>query len=221
MAFNPYKGFYVSTVIFDAPWDEELENLETRKGEMGQCTPERPDNIQSYMKWLSFRSKDGNMYTKPAVPDKGEVPEDYQWTSLYYDNPILKSIIDWFPVEKTRVRLAEAKPHGYLKYHYDWDNKRHGYDVNEHQTRIWIQLTDTESWYRLSNGDCDVHFKMVRGQFAIIDTDCVLHATENRDDNPRRNILMHAKTNFWVKNITELFPRHTIIDPRVNSNQPH
>jgi len=219
MAWNPKKGFYISPVVLDAPWEEELSNIDTVQGKHlnRACLEDR--GFDDYLTFLSFKSHDGNPETKPAIAGKGEVPEDFQWTSLYHDNPILKSLIDWFPVEKTRVRLARAAPNGYLKPHFDWDNQRHDFNPDEHQIRIWIQLSEGENWYRFTDGISDINIRLERGQFIILDPDQVIHATENRSDTPRDNIIINAKTNHWVRCVPDLFTKYIKLDPRNSDPQ--
>jgi len=219
MAWNPKTGFYVSTVILDAPWDDEVAKLDTHVGEHLSRACIEGRNFDEYLTFISFKSYDGNPLTKPSIKGKGEVPEDFIWTSIYYENPILRSLIDWFPVAKTRVRLARATPHKDLQLHFDWDNARHDFDPSEHQVRIFVSLDDTDCWYRLTDGQSDVHFQLSRGQFIVLDVDQVLHATENSDSVPRNNLVIQAKTNNWVRCLPDLFPKRTVLDPRYSDPQ--
>jgi hypothetical protein len=219
MAWDPTSGFYVSTAILDAPWDEEVQGLHTRVGKhiKKACIDGR--NLDEYLTFISFKSHDGDPYTKPSLPGKGEVPEDFKWTSIYYNNPSLKALIDWFPVAKTRVRLARATPKQDLQFHFDWDNARHEFALDEHQVRIWVALDNNDCWYRLSDGRSDVHFQLDRGQFVVLDVDQVLHATENCDERPRNNLIIHCKTNFWIRSLPDLFPKRVVLDPRSSDPQ--
>lgn len=224
MSFDTKKGFYVSTVILDAPWEEELEKIETVKGEHLTKACQEDRNFDEYMSWLSFKSLDGKPETKPSKVDDqgnplGELPEHFSWTPLYFNNPALKATIDWFPVEKTRVRIGRSHPGKYLQLHYDWDNARHQFSSQNHMVRIWVQLEHHESWYRLSNGDVDVNFKLQRGQFVVLDVDTIFHAVENADTSTRSNLIINCMSNSWIKNLPDLFPKRKLIDPRVNDNQ--
>ena len=213
MSYNLYKGFYLSSVILDAPWESELDQIAKKYPELGNY-----DDPKKRMQWLSFKSYDGGVYTKGG---KGgpEFVKDYKWTELYWKNPILKAVITWFNVKTTRVRIGQARPNNYIPLHYDLENKI--LEGKDHQVRIFLQLTDTNSWYRVTDGDSDVTFKMQRGQFFIADTDIVMHATQNIDNNARTNLVLHAKTNFWVKNLTELYPKVIVINPQIDHSQPH
>ena len=213
MAWDTNTGFYISPVIPDADWNHEVQQLKPRVGEHinQHCLEKR--NFDEKITWLSFRSKDGNEYTKPAIPNRGEIPEDYQWTSIYYANPMLKKLIDWFPVQKTRVRLSQEQPGAHLDLHYDWDNARFDDTRQDHIIRIWIQLDDCECWYRLTNGVVDASFTLRRGQFVMLNVDSVLHSTFNRSDRPRNNLIINAVNNFWIRSLPEIFPHHIILDP--------
>ena len=219
MAWNTSTGFYISSVILDAPWEPEVEKLVPAIGEHinVHCLEKR--NFDEKMLWLSFKSKDGDPYTKPAIPNKAEAPGDFTWTSAYYDNPILRKVIDWFPVEKTRVRLAQEQPGSYLAPHFDWDNARFNDDINDHILRIWLQLDDCECWYRLTNGDTDVSVTLKRGQFIILNVDTVVHSTFLNSDQPRNNLIIHAYNNFWLKSLPDLFPKHVRVDPTIDDPQ--
>lgn len=213
MAWDTSCGFYISSVVLDADWNQEVANLRPRVGEHinKHCLEKR--NFDEKITWLSFKSKDGDPYTKPAIANKGEVPEDYEWTSAYYDNPTLRRVIDWFPVEKTRVRLSQEQPGAFLDLHYDWDNVRFGDTKRDHIVRIWVQLDDTECWYRLTNGVVDASFTLRRGQFVMLNVDAVLHSTFNTSDKPRNNLIIHAVNNFWTRSLPDIFPRHVVLDP--------
>lgn len=220
MAWNPDTGFYISPAVLNAPWDDEVAKLPTRVGQHNK--PNLVAGVRDFdskITWLSFKSKDGDKWTKPAIKGKGEIPEDYKWTEVYYENPILKSVIDWFPVEKTRVRLARENPGSYVAPHFDWDNLLHGFDKSNQIVRIWVQLDDTNVWYRLTNGVDDVSVKLQRGQWLVLNVDTVIHATQNHSDKPRSNLIIHAKMNSWLRTLPDLFQQHKILDPRTDDPQ--
>jgi hypothetical protein len=60
MAWDPTSGFYVSTAILDAPWDEEVQGLHTRVGKhiKKACIDGR--NLDEYLTFISFKSHDGD-----------------------------------------------------------------------------------------------------------------------------------------------------------------
>lgn len=219
MAWNHRTGFYIGNVILEGEWGSELQFIETKVGEHinKQCLEDR--DFDSKITWASFKSKDGQVYTKPAILGKGEIPEDFVWTEIYYNNPNLKALIDWFPVEKTRVRLARQNPGVLIEPHFDWDNLRHNNDPDNELVRIWVALDDAYSWYRLTNGDVEANFQLAPGQFVILNTDTIIHQTENCDAIPRNNLIIHAKVNNWIKCLSELFPRHKVLDPRIHDPQ--
>ena len=220
MAWDTNRGFYISPIQLDAPWEQEVKAITTGKGEHLKpvCT-QGQRNFDEKITWASFKSKDGKVDTKPARADRGELEKDFIWTSLYYNNPVLKSVIDWFPVDKTRVRIGRTFPGAYIGPHFDWDNQRLGYNANEQIVRIWVQLDDCECWYRLTNGIDDITVTLKKGQFIILNVDTVVHQTETLSEQPRSNLLIHAKVNHWVRCLPDLFTKHRLINPLTEEPQ--
>lgn len=219
MAWNPAKGFYISPVVLDAPWQDEVNGIDTVIGEHNNAQTLTRSQFDQYITWRSFRSKDGRSETKPAVKGRSEHPNDYYWTPLYFENPVLRSTIDWFKGDKTRVRLARTVPGAMIDLHYDWDNALTNNDPDCLILRVWLQLDDVPAWYRLTNGIDDVTVMLQRGQFIVLNVDTVLHATQNAGDNPRSNIILHIKDNHWLRSLPELFRSYRVIDPRTDDSQ--
>jgi hypothetical protein len=213
MAWDTKKGFYVSTVVLDAPWEEEVTGVETRVGEHINPTTISRRGFDDKITYNNFKSLDGSPWTKPARKDRGEMPDDFVWTPTYYDNPVLRAVIDWFPVKKTRVRLARTKAGATIGAHFDWDNRRLGFPDDKELLRIWVAMDDGNAcWYRLTNGVCDANISLKRGQFLILNTDTVIHQTETCD-NDRSNLIIHVESNQWIKCLPDIFPRHCVRNP--------
>jgi len=178
MAWDTKKGFYTSTVILDAPWESEVAKIETKVGEHINPTTINRRGFDEKITFNNFKSLDGSPWTKPARKDRGEHPDDFIWTETYFNNPVLKSVIDWFPVDKTRVRLSRTRPGATINAHFDWDNRRLGFPEDSDLLRIWVALEDSACWYRLTNGHVDANISLRRGQFLILNTDTIIHQTE-------------------------------------------
>ena len=82
MAWDTKKGFYVSTVVLDAPWEEEVTGVETRVGEHINPTTIHRRGFDDKITYNNFKSLDGSPWTKPARKDRGEMPDDFIWTQL-------------------------------------------------------------------------------------------------------------------------------------------
>lgn len=219
MAWDPSRGFYISPVVLDAPWDKEVKAIDTLVGEHNNAQTLTRNKFDECITWRSFKSKDGRSETKPAIKEKQEHPDDYYWTDLYFDNPVLRKTIDWFKGEKTRVRLARTSPGALIDLHYDWDNLLNHNDPNNLLLRVWLQLDDSNAWYRLTNGIDDITVRLQRGQFIVLNVSTILHATQNVDQSPRSNIIMHIKDNFWLRSLPELFRFYRVIDPTKDDSQ--
>ena len=206
MAWNPENGFYISQVCLDAPWDNELANLEIGNYDKFIISQAKSRNISQNYNFISFKSIDGKTSTIRPRDDRGEYPSDYYWTPAYYDSPAIRSVIDWFKTEKTKVRIFQQLPKGHIAFHHDWDNERLGYDVNNLCVRIWVNLDGDNCMYRLSNGDVDVSITLKRGQFIILNTDTIFHETWNLSENKPRNLLnITCRANSWIKNMNEVW----------------
>tara|TARA_B110000211_G_scaffold405_1_gene496 strand:- start:507 stop:1178 length:672 start_codon:yes stop_codon:yes gene_type:complete len=205
MAWNPATGFYISPIKLDAPWESDLEALHFPKYDEYIITEAKARNIDENYNFLSFKSIDGKSSTIKPRSDRGEYPKDYTWTEAYYSSPAIRSVIDWFKVEKTKTRIFQQLPGGHIAFHHDWDNQRLNFDSNELTVRIWVQLDGDDCSYRLSNGDVDVSFSLQRGQFIILNTDSVFHETWNHGTKPRNLLNITCRANSWLKNMFELW----------------
>ena len=205
MAWNPATGFYISSVKLDAPWESELESLAFPKYDEFIITEAKARKLDENYNFLSFKSIDGKSTTIKPRNDRGEYPEDYTCTDAYYSSPAIRSVIDWFKVEKTKTRIFQQVPGGHIAFHHDWDNQRLNFDSSELTVRIWVQLDGGDCTYRLSNGDVDVTFSLQRGQFIVLNTDTVFHETWNHGSKPRNLLNITCRANSWLKNMNEVW----------------
>ena len=205
MAWNPKSGFYISAIKLDATWESELENLQFPKYDEFIITEAKARKLDEIYNFLSFKSIDGKSSTIKPRNDRGEYPEDYTWTDAYYSSPAIRSVIDWFKVEKTKTRIFQQIAGGHNVFHYDWDNQRLNYDSDKLTVRIWIQLDGENCTYRLSNGDVDASFSLQRGQFIVLNTDSIFHETWNHGSKNRNLLNITCRANSWLKNMNEVW----------------
>jgi hypothetical protein len=211
MAWDTKNGFYVSTVVLDAPWESDLEALHFPKYDKdaaaaGWRKARKMD--ESYNNPISFKSIDGSSrgsISSKRHNDRGEHPEDYTWTDAYHNSPAIRSVIDWFKVEKTRTSVYQQVPGGHIVFHHDLDNQRLNFDSNKLTVRIWIQLSGEDCIYRLSNGDVDISVNLQRGQFIVLNADNVFHETWNHGSKNRNLLNITGRANSWLKNINEIW----------------
>ena len=203
--YNPFNGFYISRHQLKADYQADIDNLQMQQL---PCSPEQTHHLQDrntddIFRIISLRSIDGtNDNHLVANAMASEEPADYTYTPAYYNSPNLQKCIDWFQVDKARIRIFRQLPGANVQMHHDFDNERHNFDPNNITVRIIVNLGDTDSYYQLVNDSCDVTFKLEKGQFTIINTDFVWHATKNLDDEPRNTMNIICKWNAWLEEIT-------------------
>ena len=126
----------------------------------------------------AFRSPDGSEHTLDATTDfwTEEAPESCEYTASYYNSPQLRSILDWFECDKTRIRVFQQQPGAYMQMHTDFDNQKGNSQYGE-TLRIFVQLTDQPggAWYRFKTADSEVSINLQKGQFLIFNPDHTGH----------------------------------------------
>ena len=203
--FNPFNGFYVSRQQLLADYKSDMDKLELKHL---MCMPEQTHHLKyrgtdDIFRIIALRSLDGSNDTH-VVSDAlaSERPEDFTYTPAYHNSPNLKAAVDWFKCDKARIRIFRQLPGQNVQLHHDFDNERHNFSRDDITVRIIMQLGDTDSYYQLVNENCDITIKLVKGQFAIINTDFVWHATRNRDNRARDTLNLIVKWNDWLTEMT-------------------
>lgn len=205
--YNASTGIYCSSQIFTGDWENELQSLEytaREKAVSDQNIVSFDDDkgiVSNYL-YNAFRSEDGKS-TTTEISDfwSEEEPENFEYTDSYYNCPKLRSIIDWFQCEKTRIRIFQQKPGSVCEMHTDFDNQR-GTEHGE-TLRIFIQLNDMPggAWFRFKTEDSEMSINLQKGQFLIFNPDHTGHGTENVTDIPRNTFMMVVKRNEWLENL--------------------
>jgi len=195
--FDPVNGFYLSKQMFHTDFTKDLARL-------GLAT-----NINdTVFDFKMLRSSDGSddMYTAPS----GRIdPDMYSYTPAYHSSQKLRALCDWFKCDKARIRIMRQFPGQHVQLHHDFDNANHSKsDPKDIVVRILVNLTDTDSYFNLTNESCDMTVKMQKGQFIIMNADTVWHATRNNDQLPRNTLNMIVKWNDWLSDMTR--PKETL-----------
>ena len=195
--FDPVNGFYLSKQMFHTDFTKDLARL-------GLAT-----NINdTVFDFKMLRSSDGSddMYTAPS----GRIdPDMYSYTPAYHSSQKLRALCDWFKCDKARIRIMRQFPGQHVQLHHDFDNANHSKsDPKDIVVRILVNLTDTDSYFNLTNESCDMTVKMQKGQFIIMNADTVWHATRNNDQLPRNTLNMIVKWNNWLSDMTR--PKETL-----------
>ena len=111
VGYNGELGIVAPNIYFKGDFEEELAtqkfyDVPPAWGEMAKVDEEKGQ--QKGYKNLSFRSDDGTPESYHGASEKywdEEDPNDYKWTSAYYECPQIASLIDWFECPMTRVRI--------------------------------------------------------------------------------------------------------------------
>ena len=195
--FDPVNGFYLSKQMFHTDFTKDLARL-------GLAI-----NINdTVFDFKMLRSSDGSddMYTAPS----GRIdPDMYSYTPAYHSSQKLRALCDWFKCDKARIRIMRQFPGQHVQLHHDFDNANHSKsDPKDIVVRILVNLTDTDSYFNLTNESCDMTVKMQKGQFIIMNADTVWHATRNNDELPRNTLNMIVIWNNWLSDMTR--PKETL-----------
>lgn len=204
--YNPTTGVYISNIIFQGNFDKEVADVGFFDVPSTFKEVAKHDNkkgLQSNYKTVSLRSHDGQLSTFDQPGDfwDEENPTNYQYTDLYYQSKDLRALLDWFKVEKCRIRVFQLQPGCHTAMHTDMDNER-GQELGE-TLRILVQLNDVPdgAWLRFRSADSDVSIPLRKGQFAIFNPDNTAHQSDNLSDMPRNAVMMIVKRNAWLDSI--------------------
>lgn len=204
--YNPSTGVYISNIVFQGDFDKEVDRADffdvpTTFKEVSKHDDQK--GLQSNYKTVSIRSHDGKLDTFDQPGDfwDEEDPNNYQNTDLYYKSKDLRALLDWFKVEKCRVRVFQLQPGCHTAMHTDMDNER-GQQLGE-TLRILVQLNNVPdgAWMRFRSTDSDVSIPLRKGQFAIFNPDNTAHQSDNLSSIPRNAVMMIVKRNAWLDSI--------------------
>ena len=205
--YNPSTGIYVSSQIFTGDWSDELAALdytprEKAVAENSIVAFDADKGIVTNYLYNAFRSEDGKSTTTELKDFWQEVdPANFSYTESYYNSPKLRAILDWFQVDKTRVRIFQQQPGHMMEMHTDFDELR-GTEHGE-VLRIFVQLNDMPggAWFRCKTEDSEVSINLQKGQFLIFHPDHTAHGTENVTEIPRNTFMLVVKRNEWIDSL--------------------
>ena len=204
--YKPTTGVYVSNIIFEGDFDKEVSKHQFHTVPTTFTEVEAHDSqkgLQNNYKTLALRSHDGKNHTFDQPGDfwAEENPANYSYTDAYHSSPELKAMLEWFQVEKCRIRVFQLQANSHTAMHTDMDNER-GQEFGE-TLRILVQLDDVEggSWLRFRTADSDVSVSLKKGQFVIFNPDNTAHQSDNQSNLPRNAVMMIVKRNEWLDNL--------------------
>lgn len=156
-------------------------------------------DLVGQVKAISLRSSDSlptSLY-RDSVPEK---PEDFSYTKLYYSNPGIKAIVDFFKVDKARIRVHKQPPNTFVKPHLDYNNE--GVEKPEDSLlRIIVHLnSDPDFTYLLNYKGNKAYLAVEAGKVLIFDPDQVYHGIKNDSNQDRYSIVMVVRPNKWLVN---------------------
>ena len=201
--YDPVNGFYLSRQIFEADFESDLDKLNLSKLVCNSHYLKHLDdrNTDDIFRIISLKSLDGTNETQSCPPQE-EKPDMFSYTPAYESSPTLKNLCDWFQCEKARIRIFRQLPGQTVQLHHDFDNERCGFNDQNLTVRIIVNLSDTDSYFQLVNKTCNMTIRMQKGQFMVINTDTVWHATRNNDSVHRDTLNMIVKWNDWLHDLT-------------------
>jgi len=188
--------YWISKVKFIGNWDEELENV-----------PFYPhtDYDLDQSSAVSIRSGNGQMHDLYKV-DVLETPNLYKWTKLYYTMPKVRKIIDYFEVEKSRVRITKILPQCKILPHVDYNNSTVT-KLEDYNFRILVPLNYSPDFIYLYK---EQKLTLEKGDSIIFDPDLVQHGCLNNSNTiARYALIMICKPNNWFKQLL-IGPQRTV-----------
>jgi len=176
--------------VLQGNWDKEVANL-----------PFFPHTDYDLLgnEAVAFRSEDGkiNTFYRSKQPEN---PANFHYTKLYYACPELKKLIEYFKVEKTRIRIHKQRPGINTRLHSDYQNKL-GTTFKDYLVRVKVGLTyspDFEWHFKLPKEDVKT-YELLRGQCVLFDPDIIWHGMANNSKiDTRYSLLMMVKPNKWL-----------------------
>jgi len=128
-----------------------------------------------------------------------ENPINFKYTKLYHQFKV-KKLIDFFELEKTRIRIHRQLPTYQTKLHVDEQNTEVK-TKEDIRLRIFTALTSSKDFiYEFKSGkDYCIH-SLKQGESLVFDPDEVEHGTKNLSKTEiRYSLVQIVKPNDWLK----------------------
>lgn len=145
---------------------------------------------------IAIKSVDGtihNFYREGST----ENPSDFKYTAYY---KIFKSLVDYFELNTTRVRIHRQLPGNNTPLHTD-DNNKGIKEPSEYNLRLLTALTESDDFiYQFENDGNLEQLKLKRGQSVIFDPDVIAHGMINNSKTETRYSLIQVFKAYPVTN---------------------
>ena len=135
---------------------------------------------------VSIKSNDGGIHsfyrTKPV-----EYPSDFKFTKYY---KLCSSLIDYFEIETTRIRIHKQEPGQSIPIHTD-DNNINAKTNEDYRFRAVTALTESNDFiYQFDYEGSMEQFNLKKGETVLFDPDLVGHGMMNQSKTETRYSLV-------------------------------
>ncbi len=188
------SNFIVANTIIKGEWSSVLDKLSFFK-----CDDY---DLKNAITGVALKSESGTvndlLRSKPV-----EKPEDYSFTKLY-EHETIKSLVDVFELETTRIRIFKQKPNHETSLHIDYNNTNSSKE--EYLIRIWMALNSNKNfkyYFKDKNTNIINTVHLETGQSVIFNPDTVYHGAANNSNENRYSLNIIAKPNEWLRYFAE------------------
>ena len=188
------SNFIVANTIIKGEWSSVLDKLSFFK-----CDDY---DLKNAITGVALKSESGIvndlLRSKPV-----EKPEDYSFTKLY-EHKTLKSLVDIFELETTRIRIFKQEPEHKTSLHIDYNNTNS--NKEDYLIRIWMALNsnkDFKYFFKDKKSNIINTVYLEKGQSVIFNPDTVYHGATNNSNENRYSLNIIAKPNDWLRHFAE------------------
>lgn len=119
---------------------------------------------------------------------KVDTSKNYEYTQLYR-LPEIKTLVDYFKIETTRIRIFKQEPKNSTPLHIDKDDK----DI----IRLWVALNEDHN-FKFYFGRKKEEVTLKKGQILVFNPN-YLHGAVNLSDKNRYTLNIVGHPNKWLK----------------------
>ena len=157
---------------------------------------------------VALKSLDGKIHNFYRQGDT-ENPQDFSYTAYY---KLFKSLVDYFEVQTTRIRIHRQLPGKKTPLHTD-DNNKGIKEASEYNLRLLTALTESDKFlYQFEYQGKLEQINLKAGESVIFDPDTVSHGMINNSKNKIRYSLIQVFKAYPVTNwLTDFINKEQII----------
>lgn len=188
------NNFIIANTLIKGEWSSVLNKLSYFK-----CDDY---DLKNAITGVALKSESGIvndlLRSKPV-----EKPEDYSFTKLY-EHKTLKSLVDIFELETTRIRIFKQEPEHKTSLHIDYNNTNS--NKEDYLIRIWVALNsnkDFKYFFKDKKSNIINTVYLEKGQSVIFNPDTVYHGATNNSNENRYSLNIIAKPNDWLRHFAE------------------